>query len=105
MLEYCELNLRLHKRPQTTIPYVSERLNVTPSYLSSLFKREVVENLTRCLLQIRLNQVKLFLCDTDQKITRSVGYYRQHPLFQHTVQAGNRLDAVSLSRLSLASAR
>ena len=41
---------------------ISELVNITPSHLSNLFKKETGENFTTYLTKIRMNEVNCPLC-------------------------------------------
>ncbi len=73
--------LRLLKEQATmrdlSLTYTAERLNVSPAYLSSVFKREVGMSLTRYITQLRIDYAQKLLRETTQtveQIAQTVGF-------------------------------
>lgn len=64
-----------------TLESVAEYLNLSPSYLSNLFKKETGQNFIDYLTQIRIEQSKILLRTTELKIYEvghRVGYENEH---------------------------
>ena len=69
--------IRNHYQEGISLDAVSESLNITPEYLSTLFNREMGENFTVFLKKFRISHAKRLLKETDKKIYEiaiEVGY-------------------------------
>lgn len=70
------INTGFHK-PDLSATYIASQVNVSPSYLSSMFNREVDMSISRYLAELRINKAKKMLEETSlfiSDISLSVGY-------------------------------
>ena len=63
-LEY----IRIHYKEGITLEETAEILNITPEYLSMLFKREMGMNFSVFLKKFRISHAKRLLRGTDMKV-------------------------------------
>lgn len=77
-LKYLEEN---YKHPEMSLKFMSNYLNVTPSYFSSIFKKETGKSFIDTLTEMKMNQAKDLVLTTDYKmyeIASECGYEDQH---------------------------
>lgn len=63
-----------------TLEYLAEKVSLTPSYISSLFKKETGKSITTYINEYRMTKVKALLRNTNMKlvdIAAAVGYSSQ----------------------------
>ncbi|WP_148222323.1 helix-turn-helix domain-containing protein [Caldicellulosiruptor hydrothermalis] len=66
---YCDPNLSL--------TYISDKFNISPQYLSTIFKEKVGMNLSDYIFQLRISKAKELLINTDKsvnEICQLIGY-------------------------------
>ena len=59
--------IQQHYMEELTLETLAEKVHLSPSYLSKLFKRETGENLSIYIQNVRIQQAKILLCTTDLK--------------------------------------
>lgn len=59
--------IQQHYREELTLESLADKVHLSPSYLSKLFKRETGENLSVYIQNVRIQQAKLLLRTTDLK--------------------------------------
>ena len=67
-------------RPELSLDYVAEHVNVNPSYLSSVFNREVGMNLARYVMGLRVEKAKALIASGTLRvadIALQVGYHNK----------------------------
>jgi len=69
-----------HFNEQITLDVLANEVNLTPSYLSALFKKEMGENLAHYLMRLRIETAKSLLSRTDynySQISESLAFCSQ----------------------------
>lgn len=56
-------------RPDISLTYAAEQINISPSYLSSAFNREVQSNIARYIINLRMEKAKELLMDRRLNIS------------------------------------
>lgn len=59
--------IQQHYMEELTLESLADKVHLSPSYLSKLFKRETGENLSIYIQNVRIQQAKILLCTTDLK--------------------------------------
>ena len=66
-----------HLHTRITVELLAKRVNLTPSYLSRLFKKETGQNFMDYLTELRISKAKELLCGEElsvQDVAEQVGY-------------------------------
>ncbi len=78
MIEYV---VEKYADPQLCLNEIADKFNITSSYVSQLFKRELRQNFASYLVSVRMNKATELLQKTDltiEEISESVGYNSAH---------------------------
>lgn len=59
--------IQQHYMEELTLKSLADKVHLSPSYLSKLFKRETGENLSIYIQNVRIQHAKILLCTTDLK--------------------------------------
>ena len=74
ILKFVEDN---YTDPNISLALIAEKFNITPQYLSALFKEKIGVNLSDYIMQLRIIKAKEFLINTKDsinKISQEIGY-------------------------------
>lgn len=66
-----------YRDPDLSLEVIAGYVNISPAYLSSLFKKDTGRNLKRVIIEVRMEQAQRLLTDTNLTIARiseSIGY-------------------------------
>lgn len=74
ILEFVEKEFA---NPDISLSAIAEKFDITPQYLSAIFKEKTGQNLSDYILNLRMNRAKELLLTTDYSVTqiaKSIGY-------------------------------
>lgn len=80
IIEKVKNYIRKNYSADISLQMLADLVHVSPAYLSSLFKKKTDINISEYLLEIRMNQAKIMLRETELKIweiAEKSGYYNQ----------------------------
>lgn len=77
LINYMRTYMEKHYAEDISLDSLAEHANITPRYLSKLFKEEIGINFSNLLIEIRMDKARTLLLDTTktvEQISNEVGY-------------------------------